>query len=109
MKSVIKYVLFGLLLVVSTAQAEDTTHWSNVNDVLEHNHRLLTYTTIGINLKDSTDQEVIKLYELANDLLEEAQVAYTLKNFATAKELSIESIRTVYQADRVLYGLVGLN
>ena len=101
-------VLFTLTFGANTVLAnQDTQPHSTISAwaVLEHNSRLIEGTTIGANLKTSSNKDVVSLYKMANDLFREAQKAHQSGNEATAKKLAVQSINTIYTADRVHYNL----
>lgn len=103
MKSIFATILFGLLLIMSTAQAEE--HRVDVGEFLSHNQRLLDETTIGNDLKTTTNATAEALLEEARVALRSARIAYKAKRFETAKDFSLVSIHAIYAADRAHYGL----
>jgi len=98
-------VLIVLVFMFSTVVHADELHWTEVSEVLTHNQRLIEYTTIGKNLKESDNPRVIKLYNSAKLSLLVAKDSLKEGDIESARKFSLKSIRTIYIADEILNSL----
>ena len=73
--------------------------------VLEHNERLLHGTTIGAGLNNSSNQQAKDLYVTAQRLYFNAMNTFRSGQKESARQMSYQSIRTLYRADKLQYQL----
>ena len=85
--------------------AQDHDSMLTTGSILQHNNRLLTYTSIGTALINSNRSKAKSLFKEAKRLYKEAEFAYRSGQEENAKKLSFKSIATFYESDKAHYGL----
>ena len=113
-KIIFYLITFGTLIsMVSVSQAAELVYQPakehdamlTTGGILQHNNRLLTYTTIGTALKNSDSIKARTLFKEAERLYKEAEFAYKVGQEVRAKELAFKSIAMFYESDKAHYGM----
>lgn len=111
-----KYVvgfIFGMLITMAGSMqagelnlpAKELLPMLSASAVVEHNKRLLTNTSIGEVLKNSTKIKAKHFYNEAGRLFKKATQALVEGQEEMARKLAYKSIEYFYRSDMAHYGL----